>query len=85
MRRKLRKVFYCYDTVCYICIVVSHLLHFYCYVCNSRISISSDQLVDLLKLEKALFVFKYRSKALPSAFENHFSEVYNDRSTRSVT
>ena len=40
------------------------------------------KLVDLLKLEKASFVFKYRSKALPSA--NYFSEVYNDRSTRSV-
>ena len=42
------------------------------------------KLVDLLKLEKALFVFNYRSKALPSAFKNYFSEVYNDRSTRSV-
>ena len=42
------------------------------------------KLVDLLKLEKALFAFKYRSKALPSAFKNYFSEVYNDRSTRSV-
>ena len=41
-------------------------------------------LVDLLKLEKALFVFKYRSKAPPSAFKNYFSAVYNDRSTRSV-
>ena len=28
------------------------------------------KLVDLLKLEKALFVLKYRSKALPSAFKN---------------
>ena len=42
------------------------------------------KLVDLLKLEKALFGFKYRSKALPSALTNSFSEVYNDRSTRSV-
>ena len=42
------------------------------------------KLVDLLKLEKALFVFKYRSKALPSAFKSYFLEVYVDRSTPSV-
>ena len=44
------------------------------------------KLVDLLKLEKALglFVFKHRNKAFPSAFKNYFSEVYNDRYTRSV-
>ena len=42
------------------------------------------KLVDPLKLEKALFVFKYRSNALPSAFKKYFSEVCNDRSTRSV-
>ena len=42
------------------------------------------KLVDLLKLEKALLVFTYRSKALPSAFKSYFLEVYVDRSTPSV-
>ena len=42
------------------------------------------KLVDFLKLEKALFVFIHTTKTLPSAFKNYFSEVYIDRSARSV-
>ena len=38
------------------------------YYSKTRISKS----IDLLKLEKALFVFKHRSKALPSAFKKVF-------------
>ena len=57
-----------------------HFDHATSYYSKTRIL----KLVGLLKLEKASFVFKYRSKVLPSAFKNYLSEVYNDRSTRSV-
>ena len=45
------------------------------------------KLVDLVKFEKALFVFKFKMKTLPAQFGKYFCEVssVHERSTQAST